>query len=72
MIKAVIIEDEKNAAEYLSGLLKELEPELMVDAVLPSVEKASGTFPTTKKQILFSATYSWRMDFPLLYFRLFN
>ncbi|HZH38048.1 MAG TPA: LytTR family DNA-binding domain-containing protein [Flavisolibacter sp.] len=55
MIKAVIIEDEKNAAEYLSGLLKELEPELMVDAVLPSVEKGIRYFSHNEKaDIIFS------------------
>jgi DNA-binding LytR/AlgR family response regulator len=38
MIKAVIIEDEKRASDYLSDMLKEVEPEIEVLKVLESVE----------------------------------
>jgi DNA-binding LytR/AlgR family response regulator len=38
MIKAVIIEDEKKASDYLSAMLKELEPEISILKVLESVE----------------------------------
>lgn len=40
MIKAVIIEDEKRASDYLSAMLKELDPEISVLKVLDSVESS--------------------------------
>lgn len=38
MIKAVIIEDEKKASDYLSTMLKEVDPEISILKVLDSVE----------------------------------
>lgn len=37
MIKAVIIEDEKNASDYLAAMLHEVEPEIAILKVLDSV-----------------------------------
>jgi DNA-binding LytR/AlgR family response regulator len=44
MIKAVIIEDETNAARFLATALKEVEPGIAIDAVLSSVEKSIHYF----------------------------
>lgn len=38
MIKAVIIEDEKRASDYLSAMLKEVDPDIAILQVLESVE----------------------------------
>lgn len=55
MIKAVIIEDEKEAADYLSTILKEVEPGITIEAVLPSVEKGIAYFSGNGKvDIIFS------------------
>lgn len=55
MIKAVIIEDEKNAAEGLRSLLQEVEPELTVEAVLPGVQEGIQYFSANGKvDIIFS------------------
>jgi two-component system LytT family response regulator len=55
MIKAVIIEDEKKAADYLVALLKELEPDILIEAVLPSVESGIQYFSSNGKvDIIFS------------------
>ncbi|HEY1023408.1 MAG TPA: response regulator [Flavisolibacter sp.] len=55
MIKAVIIEDEKAAADYLSAILTEVEPDITIEAVLPSVEKGIHYFSgNAKVDIIFS------------------
>jgi DNA-binding LytR/AlgR family response regulator len=55
MIKAVIIEDEKKAAECLLALLKDIEPELRVEAVLPGVQEGIRYFSANEKvDIIFS------------------
>lgn len=55
MIKTVIIEDEKKAADGLQALLKEVEPELVVEAVLPGVQEGIQYFSSNGKvDIIFS------------------
>jgi DNA-binding LytR/AlgR family response regulator len=55
MIKAVIIEDEKGASDYLSDLLKEVEPEMAIEAVLPGVREGIDYFSHNDKvDIIFS------------------
>lgn len=55
MIKAVIIEDEKKAADSLKMMLKEIEPDLMVEAVVPGVEEGIQYFSANGKvDIIFS------------------
>lgn len=55
MIKAVIIEDEKTAADCLQSLLQEVEPELIVEAVLPGVQESIDYFSSSEKvDIIFS------------------
>ena len=55
MIKAVIIEDEKKASDYLSGMLKEVEPDIVIETVLPTVEKGIQYFSGNGKvDIIFS------------------
>lgn len=55
MIKAVIIEDEKGAAEYLADLLRDVEPGITIEAVLPSVEEGLRYFSHNEKvDIIFS------------------
>lgn len=55
MIKAVIIEDEQKAADYLAAVLKEVEPDITIEAVLPSVEKGIAFFSGHPKvDIIFS------------------
>jgi DNA-binding LytR/AlgR family response regulator len=55
MIKAVIIEDEKKAADYLAAMLQEVEPAISIEAVLPSVEKGIQYFSGHDKvDIIFS------------------
>jgi DNA-binding LytR/AlgR family response regulator len=55
MIRAVIIEDEKKTADYLSTVLKEVEPEIAIEAVLPSVQEGIQYFSSNGKvDIIFS------------------
>lgn len=55
MIKAVIIEDEKTAADYLVSALKEVEPDIAIHAVLSSVENGIAYFSGNGKvDIIFS------------------
>jgi DNA-binding LytR/AlgR family response regulator len=55
MIKAVIIEDEQKAADYLSAILKEVEPDITIEAVVPSVEEGIQFFSGhAKVDIIFS------------------
>lgn len=49
MTKAVIIEDEKRASEYLAAMLKEIDPDISIVAVLDSVEKSIGYFSSNGK-----------------------
>lgn len=55
MIKAVIIEDEKPAADYLADMLKEVEPAIIIETVLTSVEAGIRYFRgSSKVNIIFS------------------
>lgn len=55
MIKAVIIEDEKAAADYLVAVLEETEPSIAIEAVLPGVEQGIAYFAGHPKvDIIFS------------------
>src|SRR5215210_6765705 len=55
MIKAVIIEDEKRASDYLSAMLKEVEPEIEVLKVLESVESGVSYLSNNDKvDVIFS------------------
>jgi two-component SAPR family response regulator len=55
MIRAVIIEDEKKAADYLATVLKEVESSIAIDAVLSSVDSGIRYFSGGEKvDIIFS------------------
>lgn len=55
MIKAVIIEDEKNASDYLSDMLKEVEPGIVIESVIQTVENGVKYFSGNGKvDIIFS------------------
>jgi DNA-binding LytR/AlgR family response regulator len=55
MTKAVIIEDEKNESDYLLSMLKEIESDISVMAVLQTVEESINYFTGNGKvDIIFS------------------
>ena len=55
MKRAVIIEDEKRASEYLAATLREIDPDIIIVAILESVEKSIGYFSANGKvDIIFS------------------
>lgn len=54
MINAVIIEDEKYAAQFLKGLLYEVAPDINVLAILDSVETAIKQLPNLKPDLVFA------------------
>ncbi|WP_121356269.1 LytR/AlgR family response regulator transcription factor [Flavisolibacter nicotianae] len=55
MIKAVIIEDEKRAASYLSAMLREVDPEILILKVLDSVESGVSYLSANGKvDVIFS------------------
>lgn len=55
MIKTVIIEDEKRASDYLSTMLREVEPEIAIMKVVESVESGISYFSENGKvDVIFS------------------
>lgn len=55
MIKAVIIEDEKKASDYLKTLLQDVAPDISIHAVLESVEEGISYLSSNGKvDIIFS------------------
>ena len=54
MIKAVIIEDERYASEYLVSLLKDAYPQIVVEALLSTTAESIEFFQHNKVDLIFS------------------
>lgn len=54
MIKAVIIEDERHASEYLISLLKDAHPNITVEAILSTAAESIEFFQHNKVDLIFS------------------
>jgi len=53
IMKTIIIEDEKLAAERLEELIKEIDPSIEISAKLPSVEQSINYLKQTKPDLIF-------------------
>ncbi|HPI36614.1 MAG TPA: LytTR family DNA-binding domain-containing protein [Ignavibacteriaceae bacterium] len=52
-MKAIIIEDEKLAAERLENLITEIDSTIRIEAILPSVKEAVGWLATNNPDLIF-------------------
>lgn len=69
MKKAIVIEDEKLASQYLISKLKELAPDIEVETTLTDVAGSIHFFPGVQTPMLSLVMCSWLMAYRFRYLR---